>query len=615
MAQGILLVEVMAAQQAIPISSATIRIFNQALTIDEVVYSDDEGRSDEVVLPCPERELSLEEYNDIRPYAVYHVDVTLDGYIPQSFRNVQIFADETSILTVSMFPQTERVGIDTYVLTPHGLYDPPEIENSLAPDIELQQRLAGGYPFIPEYITVHLGRPDANANNVTVSFINYIKNVASSEIYPTWPNASLRSNIYCQISLALNRVYTEWYRSRGYPFDITNSTAFDQYYVHNRDIFQSVSVIVDEIFNEYIRKIGTINPYYAEYCDGRIANCRGLKQWGTVTLAQQGRNALEILKYYYGNDIEIVATDRIQSITTSYPGTALRQGSRSDAVATIQRQLNRIAINYPSIPVNYPVDGIYGNRTRAAVLAFQRIFNLTQDGVVGKSTWYRISYIYVAVTKLAELTSEGERLPTNGNYPGFALRRGDQGVEVQEAQYYLDLVSDFTSYVPNLKIDGNFGTATYNAVVGFQRLANLTPDGIIGRQTWNTLRLAYEAIRNLNLGNPGYVVYPGTALRLGSRGENVRLMQSYLNALRENAADGPELTVDGIFGSATQSRVRAFQRDNGLEVDGIIGQDTWNEIVRQYGVILNRQEIMDEQSLLALENAETETNTKIYTEW
>ena len=614
MAQGILFVEVMAAQQAIPIASAMIRIFNQALTIDEVVYSDDEGRSDEVVLPCPERELSLEEYNDIRPYAVYHVDVTLDGYIPQSFRNVQIFAEETSVLTVAMFPQTERVGIDTYVLTPHGLYDPPEQENSIAPDIELQSRLAGGYPYIPEYITVHLGRPDANANNVTVSFINYIKNVASSEIYPTWPNASLRSNIYCQISLALNRVYTEWYRSRGYPFDITNSTAFDQYYVHNRDIFQSVSLIVDEIFNEYIRKIGTINPYYAEYCDGRIANCRGLKQWGTVTLAQQGRNALEILKYYYGNDIEIVATDRIQNITTSYPGVALKEGSRSDAVATIQRQLNRIAINYPNIPVNYPVDGIFGSKTRAAVLAFQRIFNLNQDGVVGKSTWYKISFIYVAVTKLAELTSEGERLPTNGNYPGFALRRGDQGVEVQEAQYYLDLVSDFTSYVPNLKIDGNFGTATYNAVVGFQRLANLTPDGIIGRQTWNTLRLAYEAIRNLNFGNPGYVVYPGSPLRLGSRGENVRLMQSYLNALRQNTSDGPELTVDGIFGSATQSRVRIFQRDNGLEVDGIIGRDTWNEIVRQYGVVLNQQGIMDEQSLLALENAETETNSKIYTE-
>ena len=614
MAQGILLVEVMAAQQAIPISSASIRIFNQAQTIDVVVYSDDEGRSDEVVLPCPEKELSLEEYNDVRPYALYHVDVTLEGYIPQSFRNVQIFADEVSILTVNMFPQTERVGIDTYVLDPHGLFNPPETENSTAPDIELQTRLAGGYPYIPEYITVHLGRPDSNARNVTVSFINYIKNVASSEIYPTWPKQSLRANIYCQISLALNRVYTEWYRSRGYAFDITNSTAFDQYYVHNRDIFQSISTIVDEIFNEYIRKIGTINPYYAEYCDGRIAGCSGLKQWGTVTLAQQGRNALEILKYYYGNDIEIVATDRIQNITTSYPGVALREGARSDAVATIQRQLNRIAINYPSIPVNYPVDGIYGSRTRAAVTAFQRIFNLTQDGIVGKSTWYKISYIYVAVTKLAELTSEGERLPTNGNYPGFVLRRGDEGIEVQEAQYYLDLVADFTSYVPNLKIDGNFGTATYNAVVGFQRLANLTPDGIIGRQTWNTLRLAYEAIRNLNLGNPGYVTYPGTALRIGSRGENVRLMQSYLNALRQGSSDGPELTVDGIFGSVTQTRVRAFQRDNGLVVDGVIGRETWNEIVRQYGVVLSRQQIMDEQSLLTLENAESETNSKIYTE-
>ena len=612
MAQGILLVEVMAAQQAIPIPSATIRVFNQSLTIDETMYSDDEGRSEEVLLPCPERELSLEQYNDVRPYAVYHVDVSLEGYIPQSFRNVQVFAEETSILTVAMFPQTERVGLETYYLSPHGLYNPPDTGRPETP--ELISRVAGGYPYIPDFITVHLGTPTSNATNVTVSFRNYIKSVASSEIYPTWPNASLRANIYCQISLALNRVYTEWYRSRGYAFDITNSTSYDQYYVHNRDIFESISVIVDEIFNEYIRKIGTVNPYFAEYCDGRIANCSGLKQWGTVTLAQQGRNALEILKYYYGNDIEIVSTNRIQNITTSYPGLALREGSRSDAVATIQRQLNRIAINYPSIPVNYPVDGIYGSKTTAAVKAFQRIFNLTVDGVTGKSTWYKISYIYVAVTKLAELTAEGERLPTNGAYPGFALRQGDQGIEVQEAQYYLDLVSDFTSYVPEIKIDGNFGTATRNAVLGFQRLANLTQDGVIGQQTWNALRQAYEAIRNLNIGNPGYVVYPGTALRVGSRGENVRLMQSYLNALRQSASDGPILTVDGIFGSATQTRVRNFQRDNGLMVDGIIGRNTWNEIVRQYGVILSRQQIMDEQSLLAVENAETETNTKIYTE-
>ncbi|MDD6467087.1 MAG: peptidoglycan-binding protein [Erysipelotrichaceae bacterium] len=611
MALGRLVIETMAAQQAVAIAAVKVRVFNQAETIDVILYTDEEGKTVELELPCPERELSLEEYNDVRPYALYHVDISLEEYVDQQFRNVQIFADELSILTVAMYPQVERVTLETNYLGPHGLYDPPELERSTGPLI--QERIYE-YPYIPEYITVHLGRPDSNASNVTVSFRNYIKNVASSEIYPTWPYESLRANIYCQISIALNRVYTEWYRSRGYPFDITNSTAYDQYYVHNRDIFDNISKLVDGIFNEYIRKIGTINPFYAEYCDGRIASCPGLKQWGTVTLAQQGRNALEILKYYYGNDIEIVSTNRIQAVTSSYPGNVLREGSRSDAVATIQRQLNRIAINYPAIPVNYPVDGIFGPRTTAAVRAFQRQFNLTVDGVVGKSTWYKISYIFIAVTKLAELTSEGVRLPNDGAYPGFPLRSGDRGVEVQEAQYYLNLVSDFSTYVPPVKIDGNFGTQTRNAVIGFQRLAGLTQDGIIGQRTWNALRQAYQAIRNLNLGNPGYVVYPGTPLRLGSRGENVRLMQNYLNALRQGPNDGPLLATDGIFGQATQTRVRAFQRDNGLTVDGVIGRNTWDAIVRQYGVILNQMEIMSEQSLLAVENAETETNTKIYTE-
>ncbi|MBR5005281.1 MAG: peptidoglycan-binding protein, partial [Erysipelotrichaceae bacterium] len=333
------------------------------------------------------------------------------------------------------------------------------------------------YPIIPKYVTVHLGRPTASASNVTVSFRDYIKNVASSEIYPTWPEQSLRANIYCQISLVMNRVYTEWYRSKGYSFDITNSTAFDQYYVHNRNIFENISRIVDEIFNTYIRKLGTINPYYAEYCDGRQVWCNGLKQWGTVDLANKGYNAFEILKYYYGSDIELITTNRIEGVSGSYPGYSLKRGMRSDAVATIQAQLNRIAVNYPIIPVIYPVDGIFGAQTEAAVKAFQKQFNLAQDGIVGNSTWYKISYIYVAVKKLAELSSEGVQAGLDFEYPGTPLREGTRSIKVQEIQFFLNKIALFTTRVPSIKIDSYFGSGTKAAVIAFQRLAGLTPDG------------------------------------------------------------------------------------------------------------------------------------------
>ena len=247
---------------------------------------------------------------------------------------------------------------------------------------------------IPKNITVHLGKPAASARNVTVSFRDYIANVASSEVYPTWPEQALRANIHCQISLALNRIYTEWYPSKGYTFNITNSTSYDQYYVHGRTVFEVMVRITDDIFNTYLRKSGTVNPYYSEYCDGKSVTCPGLKQWGTVTLANNGRSALQILRYYYGSSIEIVRTKNIRSIPQSYPGTPLRQGSRGAAVFTLQRQLNRIAKDYPFLG-KLTVDGVFGSRMAATVRAFQKQFNLTADGVVGRQTWYKISYIYV----------------------------------------------------------------------------------------------------------------------------------------------------------------------------------------------------------------------------
>jgi peptidoglycan hydrolase-like protein with peptidoglycan-binding domain len=301
-----------------------------------------------------------------------------------------------------------------------------------------------------------------------------------------WPEQALRANIHCQISLALNRIYTEWYPSKGYTFNITNSTSYDQYYVHGRTVFDVMVRITDDIFNTYIRKTGTVNPYYSEYCDGKSVTCPGLKQWGTVTLANQGRNALQILKYYYGNDIEIIRTSNIQSIPQSYPGSPIRQGDSGTAVFTLQRQLNRITKDYPFLGL-LTVDGVFGAKMAATVRAFQKQFNLTADGVVGRQTWYKISYIYVSVKDLAELTSEGEVSSgtlSDGTWGGTVLRTGSTGSAVEQLQFWLNTLAQYESSIPSLTVDGVYGTGTANTVRAFQRKYGLTVDGVVGRTTW-----------------------------------------------------------------------------------------------------------------------------------
>ncbi|MBQ9747141.1 MAG: peptidoglycan-binding protein, partial [Clostridia bacterium] len=265
-------------------------------------------------------------------------------------------------------------------------------------------------PIIPETVRVHLGAPDAPAENVTVTFPDYIKNVASSEIYPTWPENAIRANVLAQISFALNRIYTEYYPSRGYDFDITNSTSIDQSFVDGRDIFENVSRIVDEIFNNYVRREGSVEPLFALYCDGVRTTCGGLSQWGTVTLANEGLTPIEILRRFYGADIRLVTNAPVEALTPSVPSINLSLGSAGNDVAFIQRRLNRIAVNYPAIPKITPVDGIFGKETEDAVRSFQTVFSLAPDGIVGKATWYRIQYIYSAVKRLSELGSEGLRL-------------------------------------------------------------------------------------------------------------------------------------------------------------------------------------------------------------
>ena len=436
-------------------------------------------------------------------------------------------------------------------------------------------------PVVPETITVHLGRPNDAASNVTVPFAEYIKNVASHEIYPTWPESAIRANILAQISYTLNRIYTEYYRSRGYDFDVTNSTQYDQSYVPGGDIFENISRITDEIFNNYIVRRGNIEPLFAAFCDGVQTQCRGLSQWGSVELAERGFTPYEILQYYYGNDIDLVYNAPVGGNTPTYPGRLIRRGSAGEDVRTIQRQLNRIAVNYPAIPLS-PTSGIFDQATENAVRAFQRIFNLAVDGIVGKATWYRIKQVWAGVKQLSDLASEGLSLSEAQRLFPEVLRYGDRGGGVQVVQYYLAFLGYFLPQRPPIEVTGIFDNATRDAVYTFQSYAGLPIDGIVGRDTWNALQDNYaQVVNNLPAQYQQYLsqIYPGRYLVVGDRGESIRQLQQNLRRIAQTDPNIPLIEVDGIYGPATQAAVLALQRQLGMEQTGAVGPILWQAIM------------------------------------
>lgn len=442
--------------------------------------------------------------------------------------------------------------------------------------------MATGIPAIPERITVHLGAPNSNAKNVSVPFTDYIKNVASSEIYPTWPENAIRANVYAQISYALNRIYTEYYRSKGYDFDITNSTQYDQAYVPGRDIFENISQIVDELFNDYVVLQGQVQPYFTQYCAG---SCPGLSQWGTVPLANKGLSPYEILKNFYGDNIDIVFNAPTGANIPSYPGVPLKVGSAGEDVRTIQRELNRIGSNYPSIKKIPDTSGIFESTTEAAVKQFQKIFNLAQDGIVGKETWYKIKYIYNGIKGLSELYSEGITLNEIERQYSNVLKRGDTGNGVKVLQYYLNFLGEFNPNLPPIAVDGYFGQETYDAVLAFQNLYGLDVDGIVGRDTWNMIQNAYNGVLTSlpdEYRSYSSLYYPGYYITTGATGKVVEQIQTYLKVISENNSAVPPVTVDGEYGDQTKNAVIAVQRINGLPQTGQVGPLTWNAIVNMY---------------------------------
>ena len=442
--------------------------------------------------------------------------------------------------------------------------------------------MAVRYPVVPNNIIVHLGAPDEAARDVTVPFSEYIANVASSELYPTWPRNALIANIYAIISFAMNRIYNEWYRSKGYNFDITSSPMYDQKFVENRSTYEIIDNIVDEIFDNYVVKGNQIQPYFTRYCDGRITTCDGLSQWGTVTLANQGKNPLQILKYYYGDDISIKYNAPVGDSIEGFPGYDIGIGDAGNPVLAIQRDLRRIRKNYPAIPDITTTLGIYDQETESAVKKFQEIFNLPVTGVVDKGTWYKIKYVYTSVKKLSDLYSEGLSEEEVTFLYTDRLDYGDTGIEVEYIHYFLDAISFLDPDIPRLPTNSIYNNNTITMVKAFQKKYNLPVTGVFTYSDWTVLKNAYRNIlKSFPSEYQDYVneLYPDYFLTRGMNGPDVRRFQNFLLQICQFDRSIPGVRVNGEFDELTEKSVLKLQNDYGFDVNGIVGPLLWRKVV------------------------------------
>ena len=408
--KGELQINVTSTVGARPIADARISISYTGVPEStlERVETDSSGQTEVLELDAPPEEWSLDPRNERQPYSEYTLDVSAPGFEPVSIAGTEILANVKAIQNVRMRPSdVGREEEEVFVIPAHTLYGeyPPKIpEDEIKPTNESGEIVLSRV-VVPEYIVVHDGSPrDTTATNYYVKYKDYIKNVASSEIYATWPANSIRANVLAIMSFTLNRVYTEWYRNRGYDFTITSSTAFDQKWIPERNVYDTISVIVDELFANYLSRPNVRQPILTQYCDGRRVTCPNwMTQWGAKELGDQGYSAIEILRYFYGDDMYINTAQEISGIPASWPGYTLEQGSSGDKVRQMQEELNVIAGAYPALP-KIAADGIYGPATENAVREFQSVFGLPVTGTVDYRTWYKISEIYVGVSRIAELT-------------------------------------------------------------------------------------------------------------------------------------------------------------------------------------------------------------------
>ena len=438
------------------------------------------------------------------------------------------------------------------------------------------------YPVVPNNIVVHLGSPSSNSRNITVPFTSYISNVAASELYPTWPQNALIANIYAIISFTMNRIYNEWYRSKGYNFDITSSPAYDQTYTENRSTYENINNIVGDIFNNYVVKGKGIEPYFTSYCDGRKLTCNGLSQWGSVTLANQGKTPLEILRNYYGNDVSIKYDAEVGDGTIGYPGYDIELGSFGNPVLAIERDLKRIRNNYPAIPEIPSSPGIYTNDLANAVKKFQEIFNLPVTGVVNKATWYKIKYIYNSVKKLGDLYSEGITEEEATFLYNDKLTLGNSGIDVEYIHYFLDALAFLDPDIPRLQTNSIYTENTVTMVKAFQKKYGLPITGDFTYSDWKVLKEEYEKILSYVPDEyKDYVneLYPNNFLIKGMSGDDVKIYQQLLLKICRFDKSIPGVRVNGTFDDLTDRSVRKLQNDYGFEINGIVGPLLWRKTV------------------------------------
>ena len=405
---GRLQVDALAFSSAVPAEGAVVRVMphGKKYEVIEEMITDSSGQTPVLSLPAPPIEYSMEPSEKI-PYSEYDVSITAEGYEPVVVEGVQILPETTSYQDVNLHTILDYDNQNTIVIEDHVLLGthPPKIpEEDVKPLPPSMGLVVLPEPVVPEFVIVHMGRPqNTSAKRHWIPFKDYIKNVASSEIYANWPAQTIKANVLAIISFTLNRVFTEWYRGKGHDFTITSSTAFDQAFNYGRNIFDEISVIVDEIFTTFITKPNIRQPLLTQYCDGRKVSCPNwMTQWGAKSLGDQGYAAIDILKHFYGNEIYLMQAPKVEGVPASYPGTPLQMGSAGENVRIIQEQINAISNNFPAIK-KVRVDGIFGDQTRESIETFQRVFKLAPDGIVGFSTWYKLSDIYVAVTRMAEL--------------------------------------------------------------------------------------------------------------------------------------------------------------------------------------------------------------------
>ena len=407
--RGYLQVDVVNEENNFPVTDAVVTVQEpgEGGRILEELPTDQSGQTEQLELAAPDMALSLESQNTIRPYSVYNLKISAPGYEDAEITGTEILPGVTAIQPVRLRPvKVSASETETVRIPGHTLYEtyPPKIAETEVKPVRESGEIVLSRVVVPQTVIVHDGVPtDRSAKDYYVPYRDYIKNVASSEIYATWPQSSIVANVLAIMSFTLNRVYTEWYRNQGYDFTITSSTAFDHKWIYGRDIFDTISVVVDDIFDSYLSRPDVKQPILTQYCDGKKVSCPGwMTQWGSCALGEQGYSPMEILRNFYGSDLYINTAEQISGIPASYPGTELSTGSRGDKVRQLQEQLDAIATVYTAVPSLTP-DGIYGPATERSVKAFQSIFGLPQTGTVDFATWYKISHIYVAITRIAEL--------------------------------------------------------------------------------------------------------------------------------------------------------------------------------------------------------------------